>query len=166
MAKIISQRQITMKILILGATGRTGKWTVDLALKRGHTVHVIVRNKNKLHISSKDLIFFEGVPTDKELLKKASNGCNAILSALNIARTSDFPWAKLRTPKTFLSDVMNNLIEISNTQNIKRVVICSAWGVHETKAEIPAWFRWLINNSNIGVAYKDHEVQEALVKAS
>ena len=32
--------------------------------------------------------------------------------------------------------------------------------------EIPVWFRWFIKNSNIGVAYKDHERQENELKTS
>ncbi len=39
--------------------------------------------------------------------------CDYIIDVLNISRNSDFPWASLRTPKTFLSAVMNKIIEIS-----------------------------------------------------
>ena len=92
--------------------------------------------------------------------------CSAVVSALNISRTSDFPWAKLRTPKTYLSDVMSNVITLAKKLSIKRVVVCSAWGVLETRKDIPFWFRRTIDFSNIGVAYKDHERQEKLLEAS
>ena len=45
---------------------------------------------------------------------------------------------------------------------LRRLVLTSAWGAGETAAEIPGWFRWFIQNSNIGPAYRDHERQEAL----
>jgi uncharacterized protein YbjT (DUF2867 family) len=93
-------------------------------------------------------------------------GCGAVVSALNISRTSDFPWAKLRTPKTYLSEVMQNVVSVAKKQAVRRVVVCSAWGVLETRKDIPFWFRWMIDNSNIGVAYKDHERQEQVLEAS
>ncbi len=32
------------------------------------------------------------------------------------------------------------------------------------KKDLPAWFRWFIDNSNIGPAYRDHERQEILLQ--
>jgi putative NADH-flavin reductase len=153
-----------MRILILGATGRTGKHLLLEALKNGHTVHVLVRDKSKIHNHSEELTIFEGLPTDQTALKNAMTGCEAILSVLNISRTSDFPWAKLRTPKTFLSDTMKAVIKVAEEEKIKRIVVCSAWGANETKKDIPWWFRWFIDNSNIGVAYHDHELQESILQ--
>ena len=99
-------------------------------------------------------------------LTKAAQGCQAIISALNISRTSDFPWSRLRTPVRFLSDTMTLILRTAKRLNIDRVIICSAWGVHETKADIPFWFRWLIDHSNIGAAYTEHENQENILKSS
>ena len=85
---------------------------------------------------------------------QALNDCEALVSALNISRRSDFPWAKLRTPPTLLSDVMNNVGEIAVQVSLKRLVVCSAWGAGETKKDLPAWFRWVIDHSNVGVTYQ------------
>jgi putative NADH-flavin reductase len=153
-----------MRILILGATGRTGKHLVSEALKNGHVVHVLVRDKSKIHIDTEQLKIFEGLPTDRTSLKNAMIGCEAILSVLNISRTSDFPWAKLRTPKTFLSDTIKEVVKIAEEEKIKRIIVCSAWGANETKKDLPWWFRWFIDNSNIGVAYYDHELQESIIQ--
>ena len=155
-----------MNILILGATGRTGKYLLEEALKNGHNIHALVRDKNKVANHSNNLFLFEGTPTDRAALANAMKGCEAVLRVLNISRASDFPLAKLRTPKTFLSDSIKNMMAIAAEQNIKRIIICSAWGTNETKKDIPAWFRWLINNSNIGVVYKDHELQELMLQNS
>jgi uncharacterized protein YbjT (DUF2867 family) len=153
-----------MKILILGATGRTGRHLVAEALKNGHVVHVLVRDKSKIHHDSEQLKIFEGLPTDPTALKNAMRSCEAILTALNISRTSDFPWAKLRTPKTFLSDTMKAVVQIAEEEKIDRIIVCSAWGANETRKDIPWWFRWFIDNSNIGVAYRDHEIQESILQ--
>jgi len=155
-----------MRILILGATGRTGKHLLDLALGRGHSVNVLVRDKNKLPRLSDRLKVFVGIPTDPGILEEAMTGCEAVLSSLNISRHSDFPWAKLRTPKDLLSATMKNIIAIAGKLGIKRIIVLSAWGVNETKKEIPGWFRWAIDHSNIKYPYLDHGVQEDLLKAT
>lgn len=112
------------------------------------------------------LNILEGNPAKKTDLEQAVAGTEAIINVLNVSRKSDFPWAKLRTPETFLSDVMSLLIPLSKQAQVRRLVVCSAWGVLETKADIPGWFRWFMDNSNIGAAYRDHERQEALIDKS
>lgn len=160
------QKCLTMTILLLGATGRTGKWILQDALERGHTVQVLVRDRKKIGQTGGRLIVFEGLPTDTGALEQAAQGCEAVISALNISRTSDFPWSKLRTPPELLSDTMRVLIPVCEKQFIGRIIICSAWGVAETRQEIPGWFRWFIDHSNIGAAYTDHERQEKLLQQS
>lgn len=155
-----------MKILLLGATGRTGRWILEEAIGRGHIVHALVRNPAKVKFSNGRLILFEGTPTDSAALEKAMEGCQAIISAINISRTNDFPWSPLRTPKDFLSASMKNIIASAQDHSIDRIVIISAWGVAETRGDIPGWFRWFIEHSNIRYPYNDHAVQEYLLKAS
>ena len=60
-----------MKILLLGATGRTGRWILEEAIGRGHIVHALVRDPAKLKITNGRLILFEGTPTDSVALEKA-----------------------------------------------------------------------------------------------
>ncbi len=155
-----------MKILILGATGRTGKLILEEALNKGYEVVCLVREPEKVKEDHKNLKIARGSPDQISDLENAIKGCEGIISALNISRKSDFPWARLRTPPTFLSDVMKNIIFLHEKNRIERVVVCSAWGVAETENEIPIWFQWIIKNSNIGVAYRDHERQEAELKKS
>ena len=154
-----------MKILLLGATGRTGKLVLKFAKENGNEINCLVRAPGKIE-NDKSVQIFQGNAFNTQDLEKAIMGCGAIISTLNISRNSDFPWAKLRTPKTYLSDVMANVIPLAKKYNIRRLIICSAWGVAETKNDLPKWFRWFIDNSNIGVAYKDHERQERLLKKS
>ena len=154
-----------MKVLLLGATGRTGKLVLKTLIEKGHEVHCLARNIERIS-SNENVKIFEGDPTNKKDLQKAVSGAEHIISALNISRKSDFPWSPLRTPKTFLSKVMEQLVPIAETNNIKKIVVCSAWGVGETKTDIPNWFRWLIDNSNINWAYKGHEKQEEIITKS
>ncbi|OEK04836.1 NAD(P)-dependent oxidoreductase [Roseivirga misakiensis] len=154
-----------MKLLLLGATGRTGKHILTEALAKNYQVTCLSRNAHRLphHVG---LTIIEGDPLDEEVLTEAISGCDAIINALNISRTSDFPWAKLRTPKNYLSDVMRQLAPIAGANSVDRLVVCSAWGVAETSDDIPGWFKWFIDHSNIGVAYSDHEKQERIITDS
>ena len=155
-----------MKILLLGSTGRTGKYVVDEALQRGYELNCLVRDAQKINTVQERLKVFEGSPEKLSDLEQAMKNCEAIINVLNISRTSDFPWAKLRTSPTFLSGVMKNVIELAEIHKVKRIIACSAWGAAETKKDIPAWFRWLIDKSNIGLTYRDHERQEKLLMSS
>ncbi len=155
-----------MQILLLGSTGRTGKYLLEEALNKGFKVNILVRDAKKVHLKSANLNIFEGLPSNIGDLQKAFIGCQAIISALNISRNSDFPWAALRTPKDFLAKTVQNIIEIGTTQKINKVIVISAWGVAETKKDIPFWFRWLIDKSNIKYGYLGHQQQEKLLMAS
>lgn len=155
-----------MRILILGATGRTGKLILKNALEKGFKITCLVREPKKVLEKNINLKICKGSPDIVSELKIAMHGCDTIISALNISRSSDFPWSKLITPKSFLSDVMQNILNLSDSGIKKRIVICSAWGVADSEKEIPIWFKWFIKNSNIAYAYKDHEKQEALLKNS
>ena len=155
-----------MKILILGATGRTGKLILEEALNQDYEVNCLVREPKRIKANHEKLKILKGSPEQISDLENALKGCKGIISALNISRKSDFPWSKLRTPPTFLSDVMKNIISLTEKNGLERIVVCSAWGVAETEKEIPFWFNWFIKNSNIGVAYKDHERQEEELKKS
>ncbi|MTI31189.1 NAD(P)-dependent oxidoreductase [Xanthovirga aplysinae] len=151
-----------MKILLLGATGRTGKYVLKQALESDYEVNCLSRNSERIQ-KQDGITVIEGNPNNKTDLEKAISDCDSIISVLNISRKSDFPWAKLRTPKKYLSDVMNLLVQIAEEGNLKRIVVCSAWGVAETKNDIPKWF---IESSNIGIAYQDHERQEKIISES
>jgi len=154
-----------MKLLLLGATGRTGKYVLTLALERGYKVTCLVRDPSKINTSS-DVVIIQGDPKNGTDLELALKDNDAVISVLNVSRISDFPWAPLRTPKKYMSEVLSKLVSISNAGAVKRIVICSAWGVSETKKDIPFWFRWLIYSSNIGAAYRDHERQEKVLEGS
>jgi len=155
-----------MHILILGPTGRTGRLLVQEALNRGHRVNVLVGHKSSLLVNPDLVTVFEGTALNKFTLAEAMQGCDAVLSTLNISRVSDFPWAKLRTSIDFLSLSMKNIIEAATAQHVNRIIVTTAWGVAETKKDIPFWFRFLVDHSNIRYPYLDHERVEKMLEKS
>lgn len=151
-----------MNILLLGATGRTGKQVLEHALEQGYQVSCLVLNPERL-IPQQHLSIFDGDPRNASDLQSAIKSCQAIISVLNISRTSDFPWSPLRTPKTFMSDTMSAVVDVAIENKLEKVILCSAWGVGDSRKDIPFWFRWTIDYSNIKYAYLDHERQEELL---
>ena len=152
-----------MRILLLGATGRTGKLTLKELLAKGFEVNALVRSPNKLSPNDR-LHIIEGSPANEEMLLRALTDCSVVINLLNISRTSDFPWAKLRSPLTLLSDTARRINNSPGAGSIQQYIACSAWGVHETRPEVPRWFRWFIEHSHIGAGYADHERQENELK--
>lgn len=155
------------KIAVLGATGRTGIWIVKEALQRGYAVNALVREQSNLNIEHPDLTIIKGTPTDTVDLKRIMDGCEAVLSALNISRKNEWwLWSKLSSSPTFLSEVARKLVELAPEMKVNRFLIVTAWGTGETKEEIPGWFRFFINNTKIGITYRDHDRQEKVWEKS
>jgi hypothetical protein len=125
-----------------------------------------VRDKNKISFSSKSIKVYQGTPARQADLAIAMQGCDLIISALGIVRASDAPWSKLITAKNFISESIKNVIAEADQQNLKRLITVSAWGVGESKKEIPFWLRWLINYTNLGPVHAEHEAEEKLLADS
>lgn len=155
-----------MKLLVIGATGRTGRLIVEEALKQGYDLQILVRDKNKLPFNETSINVFQGTPARRADLAAAMQGCDLIISALSIARASDAPWSKLITPENFITESMENVIAEAARQNLKRIITISAWGAGETKKDIPFWLKWLINHTNLRPVYAGHESQEKLLATS
>jgi putative NADH-flavin reductase len=74
-----------MKVLVLGATGATGRQIVEQALAQGHQVTAFVRDPAKLAISHPALRVVQGsLPEDAQALAGALPGQDAVLSSLGM----------------------------------------------------------------------------------
>jgi putative NADH-flavin reductase len=71
-----------MRLLLLGATGRTGRTVLELALERGHEVAALVISPEKITSRSARLAVTSGDPCDQEAVATAVRGCDGVISAL------------------------------------------------------------------------------------
>ena len=69
-----------MKILVLGATGGTGRLIVSDAVAKGHSVVALVRSAAGADLPGAELI--EGDARNEITLGPALDGCDAVVSAL------------------------------------------------------------------------------------
>lgn len=153
-----------MNILVLGATGRTGKIFAKLATNHNYQVTAIVREKNRGTLPK--VKYIEGSPTDGKLLSDALRGIDTVVVSLNINRTSDNPFSKVISPLTLISDSVKALIPAMENNGVKRIVTISASGVGDSWKHMILIVRLLIRYSNIMRAYEDHDRQEQLIKKS
>jgi len=153
-----------VKLLVMGATGRTGRRLTELALKKGHRVAAIVRSPEKL--SGLAVETFQGTPYDEETVARAVAGCDAVVNVLNVSRVSDNPWARLAAPPDLISRACANALRAMEKAGIKRYVTLSTVGAGESWKLLPLPLRLFVRFSNLKFAFDDHTVQEGLLVRS
>jgi uncharacterized protein YbjT (DUF2867 family) len=153
-----------MKILVLGATGRTGKHIVAEAVKRGHTVTAIARDPEKL--AGSEAVIIKGTPYDYETVEKAIEGCDAVINTLNVSRRSDNMWSPLAAPEDLISRSAANALTAMEKKGIKRFVALSTIGAGRSWKTAPGILKFLVRISNLKYAFRDHTRQEELLEGS
>lgn len=76
-----------MRVCIVGASGKLGKYMVRHALDRGHEVVAVCRARsvNKLDAFKDRISIFPAPTNDRETIRRAVSGCGGVLTVL-------FPW--------------------------------------------------------------------------
>jgi uncharacterized protein YbjT (DUF2867 family) len=115
-----------MKLLILGATGATGRLLVDRALAAGHAVTALVRDPDKAGLPSDKIVLVKGRATEADDVAGAAAGCDAVLSALG-PRTAKDP---------VCAEAARAVVDAMKRQGLKRVVWLSAGGVGDSAPQI------------------------------
>ena len=145
---------MVMKLLVVGATGRTGSEIVRLALSRGHQVTAFVRSPQKLE-PAPSLVAVRGDPHDAKSLASALVGHDAVLSAIG-----PHPHDVIHR-STLLTDCARATVEAMKATGIARVVIVSAGVLFPGGGLYFALFRTLITNHA-----RDLRSMEQVVKTS
>ena len=157
-----------MRILLLGASGRTGTVALAESLARNHTVTALVRHPDAL-TPQPNLSIITGTPLNPNDVSKAfadaprSDPVRAVISTLNTRRTSDNPWAKPTSPPNLMADSVRNALAAMGEHGVKKVVVLGTNGVGSSRASGGWVLNWVVDHSNLKVAFDDHyEVQKLL----
>jgi uncharacterized protein YbjT (DUF2867 family) len=154
------------RILLLGATGRTGRLVLEYALSQGLEVVALVRRPAAITLRSAGLTVIEGSPLNAEDVRKALAGCDAVVSALNNNRTSDNPWAKRLSPSLFMTHSIRTCLAAMKEQGLHRIVVLSSVGANDSFDDAVFFMRWLIRNTNLHFTFQDHDAQESELRRS
>ena len=150
-----------MKILVIGAAGKTGEVIVEQAVGQGHTVTAFVHNAQEeaaKRFGEKGIRVIEGDVLHINALQSAMAGQEAVFDALG----GHTPWKET----TLETSAARNIIAAMKAHGVKRLLVVSAIGVGDTKDLVPGWYEHLIMPTLLRGAMKDKEAMEPEVEAS
>jgi uncharacterized protein YbjT (DUF2867 family) len=142
---------LLMKLLVLGATGATGRLVVDQALAAGHHVRALVRPPEKLAAAGPALEVITGQATDPVHVGDAMAGVDAVISTLGAASGS------------VMTDAARAIIAGSAASGVRRVVVLSSYAVLRERLSRPAG---LMSRLAMGALVKDKTAAEDLLRSS
>ena len=149
-------KEATMNLTVIGATGKTGIEVVKQALEHNHHVTAFVRDPTKLNLQHEQLNVVTGNVLDVKTLEPAIKGQDAVICALGATSLGKI---------ALLSEGTHNIITTMQKHTVKRLIVMTAIGVHESWKQLN-WFAkvfFILMLKNLKV---DHERQEDIVRAS
>lgn len=146
------------KILILGATGPTGRHIVSQAVSQGYDVIVLVRSPEKAaDLKGAKLIF--GDARDEKTLRQAVKGRDAVISALG---TPASPFREV----SLLSSATRALVSAMKLERVSRLIAITGIGAGDSAGHGGFLFDRLIFPLLLRKVYTDKNRQEAIIKGS
>ena len=148
--------RIDMRVIVFGATGKTGERVWRKALEEGHEVTAFGRSVERLAEAAPTLRTFKGDVLDLDSVTAAVADHDAVIVCIGSVNLRD---------TTTLSEGTKNVVEAMVRQQVKRLVVVSAVGVGESRKQAPLTTRLLFRTMLRNV-YADHQAQEAIVQRS
>lgn len=147
-----------MKLLIVGASGGTGRELVAQALERGHDVTALVRKPTRLRIEHPRLRVVTGDVMEGSTLDAAIRGQEAVLSALGHTR-----WFY---PTRILSAGTANLLEAMKAHGVRRLVVETALGIGDSWWQMGLYYTLFVRVVILPFYFRDKRRQEAVIRRS
>lgn len=142
------------RVLVLGATGRTGRPLVRRALEEGCAVTAFVRDRSSLGPAEGQRIVVGDVMSVEDV-RAAAEGQEAVLNAIG-SRQIRHP-IEVATTKVLLAACAD--------ADVRRLVVCSAFGVGATRRDAAPLSRFFFRTV-LGKVYAQKEVADAMVRDS
>jgi uncharacterized protein YbjT (DUF2867 family) len=146
------------KILVLGATGPTGRHIVSQAVNRGYDVTVLVRSPEKA-ADMKGAKIVVGDARDEKALRQAIKGRDAVISALG---TPASPFREV----TLLSAATRALTAAMKAEGVSRLIAITGIGAGDSAGHGGFLVDNIIFPLILRKVYADKDRQEAVIKNS
>jgi putative NADH-flavin reductase len=147
-----------VRLLVIGATGGTGRALVEQALERGHQVTAFVRDPGRLALRHARLAVARGNVLDPESVEAAVRGQDAVLCALGHKR-----WLY---PSRILSDGTRNLVGAMERQGVRRLVCETALGIGDTWGRMGLYYSLFVGVFILPFYFFDKVRQERVIRGS
>ena len=146
------------RVLIVGATGGTGRRLVAQALGRGYVVTALVRDPSKLQVDHPQLTVLRGDVLDPASVEAAVRGQDAVLCALGHRRYF--------LPTRILSDGTRNLLAAMHTHGVPRLVCETSLGIGDGAGRMGAYYTLFVVPVILPLYFWDKTRQERLIARS
>ncbi|GAA3793916.1 NAD(P)-dependent oxidoreductase [Streptomyces phyllanthi] len=146
-----------MNLLILGATGPTGRHVLDRALAAGDTVTVLARRPEALADLADQVTVVAGDATSHKDVAKAMIGQDAVISALGRSTS-------VRADDLF-TRAAAAVIAAAEEQGVSRLVWMSSFGVGDTYKSASA-LQKLMYSTFLRNIYANKELSEKAIRSS
>lgn len=111
----------SIKIAIIGGTGKSGKYLVKELLKQGYYLKMLIRNPEHLQIQNPLIEVLTGDVKDYTTVRALLEGCHAVISTLGLGQPlSEF---------TIFSQAAHNIIRSMNELCINRYIVITGLNV-------------------------------------
>lgn len=147
-----------MKLLIVGATGGTGRELVRQALEQGHTVTALVRTPRKLALQHERLAVIQGNVLDAGAVERAVRGQEAVLSALGHKR-----WI---VASSTLSRGTRNIVDSMKKHGVRRFVCETSLGVGDSIGRLGLYYTLFVIPFIVFFYFLDKGKQERIIRQS
>ena len=147
-----------MKILIIGGTGGTGRQIIQQALEEGHQVTALVRSPEKIKIINAHLQIVKGNVLDRESVKRAVQGQEAVLSALG--------HKKYFIKTNILSEGTKNIIDAMEQYKVNRFICITSLGIGDSRFKLGLYYTLFVIPFIVFFYFLDKEKQEKLIRNS
>lgn len=156
-----------MNVLVIGATGGSGRAAVGELLSRGHQVTAFCRSRSAFSPTPENLRVFPGDVLDPSDVERAVPGHDAVIVTLGISENP--VRVRLRGPRGTAPDVRSRgtraVIAAMERHGVRRLVVQTSYGVGTTRDRL-AFVDRLIFALLLRPQIADTELQEMAVTGS
>lgn len=146
------------RILIVGATGGTGRQLLMQALERGFKVTALVRNPSRLHINHPHLTLVQGDVLNPAQIETAVKGQEAVLCALGHKRYV--------YPTRTLSQGTRNILQAMENQGVKRFIGITSLGLGDSAGQLGLYYTLFVIPVILPFYFWDKARQETIIANS
>lgn len=149
-----------MKILVLGAAGKTGRLVVDRALAAGYSVKALVHDTAVLDNAplSDGVQIVQGDVHDAGTVQTALAGCDGVIDTLG----GKTPYLKTELE----SSAARVVLQAMQQCGVRRLIVISMLGAGDSGHQAPFWYEHLLLPTFLRGALPDKNAMEAVVEAS